>query len=182
MMKNDPLKWLLYSQSSAILGSSLVFPFYLLFIKDIGTSYGQFGLSYGLFTLSSAFVHLFVGKYTDKMGSMIFLAMYSFGMSLAFLLLPILTALWQVYTMQIFLGVLGAMQKTSEKIVIADLTSGHERGRAIGHYHFWTTIFSAFAIIIGGYLADLLTVDVIFYIGAVSMFVSSLLTLKLANA
>ncbi|WP_078414822.1 MFS transporter [Priestia abyssalis] len=180
-MKHKPLKWLLYSQSSAILGSSLVFPFYLLFIKDIGASYGQFGLSYGLFTLSSAFVHLLIGKYTGKMGSMIFLALYSFGMSLAFLLLPVLTALWQVYTMQIFLGALGAVQKTSEKIVIADLTSGYERGQVIGHYHFWTTIFSAFAIITGGYLADLLTVDVIFYIGAVSMFASSLLTMKLVN-
>ncbi|HWO97019.1 MAG TPA: MFS transporter [Bacillus sp. (in: firmicutes)] len=181
-MKNEPLRWLLYSQSSAILGSSLVFPFYLLFIKDIGASYSQFGLSYGLFTLSSAFVHLLVGKYTDKMGSMIFLTLYSFGMSLAFLVLPILTSLWQVYTMQIFLGALGAVQKTSEKIVIADLTSENERGRVIGHYHFWTTIFSAFAIIIGGYAADLLTVDVIFYLGAVSMFASSLLMLKLTNA
>lgn len=181
MMKNNRLKWLLYSQSAAILGSSLVFPFYLLFIKDIGASYGQFGLSYGLFTLSSAFVHLFVGKYTDKIGSMVFLTMYSFGMSLAFLLLPILTALWQVYTMQVFLGVLGAMQKTSEKIVVADLTNKHTRGQSIGHYHFWTTLFSAFAIILGGYLADLLTVDIIFYAGAIAMFISSLLTLKLSK-
>lgn len=178
-MSNHPLKWLLYSQSVTTLGSSLVFPFYLLFIKEIGASYGQFGLSYGLFTLSSAFVHLVVAKYADKTEGHTLLTLYSFGMSLAFLFLPVLTSLWQVYAIQVFLGTIGAMQKTSEKVLLANLTAKEQRGKQIAHYHFWTTIFTAFAIISGGYLAEFFTLDIIFYIGAVVMFISSILTLNM---
>ena len=52
-----------YFQSLAILGSSLVFPFYLIFIKEVGGGFLQYGISYGLFTVSSALVHILVGNF-----------------------------------------------------------------------------------------------------------------------
>ena len=52
------MRWVVISQSIAILGSSLVFPFYLIFIKEVGGGFLQYGISYGLFTVSSALVHI----------------------------------------------------------------------------------------------------------------------------
>lgn len=56
-MKHNHLKWLILSQSSVFFAGDLIFPFYILFIKNIGSSYTQFGLSYGLFGLSGALIH-----------------------------------------------------------------------------------------------------------------------------
>ncbi|MFK4998304.1 hypothetical protein ACI2OX_16240 [Bacillus sp. N9] len=66
------MRWVVISQSIAMLGSSLVFPFYLIFIKEIGGGFLQYGISYGLFTMSAAFVHIFIGKLSDRIGRTFF--------------------------------------------------------------------------------------------------------------
>jgi MFS family permease len=171
-------RWLIISQSVALLGSSLVFPFYLIFIKEVGASFTQFGLSYGLFTLSSAIVHKWIGRGTDRWGRKLFLIVSAWGMALVFLLFPMVSDVKQLYVLQVFMGILGAMQKTGEKAIVADFTDGQERGRLIGDYHFWSSIFAGVAIILGGVLIDFFTLEVIFYIGSVIMLVSGFLMLR----
>ncbi len=172
-------KWLTISQSIAILGSSLVFPFYILFIKGLGANFSEFGISYGLFTISAAFVHKLIGKGSDKFGRKPFLILNSWGMAFLFLLFPIVKNIWQVYAIQIILGIFGAMQKTSEKAIVADFIDGSNRGEKIGVYHGWLAVFSGIAVIIGGYIADLLTLEFIFYIGSIFLFISGLVMLKI---
>ena len=172
-------KWLTISQSIAILGSGLVFPFYILFIKDIGANFSEFGISYGLFTISAAFFHKIIGKGSDKFGRKPFLIFNCWGMAILFILFPIVNQIWQVYTIQIVLGIFGAMQKTSEKAIVADFIDGDKRGEKIGVYHGWLAVFSGIAVIIGGYIADLFTLEFIFYIGSIFLFISGLLTLKI---
>ena len=172
-------RWLTISQSISILGAGLVFPFYILFIKEVGTNFTEFGIAYGIFTISSALVHKLIGKWCDRFGNKIFLVISSFGTALLFLIFPIVTNLWQVYFIQILLGIFGAMQKTSEKTIVANFTNSHGRGEKIGVYHGWLAIFSGIAVIIGGYLADLFTLEIIFYIGSIFLFISGLIILKL---
>lgn len=68
-MKHNHLKWLILSQSSVFFAGSLIFPFYILFIKNIGSSYTQFGLSYGLFGLSGALIHPLLGRLSARLDS-----------------------------------------------------------------------------------------------------------------
>jgi|SRR3989344_2193164 len=171
-------RWLTISQSITILGAGLVFPFYILFIKEVGVSFTEFGIAYGVFTISSALVHKFIGKSCDKFGNKYFLMINSFGTATMFLIFPIVTNIWQVYGIQVLLGVFGAMQKTSEKTIVANFTEERNRGERIGIYHGWLAIFSGVAIIVGGYLADLFTLEIIFYIGSVFLFLSGLAVLK----
>lgn len=178
-MNQHYLKWLIISQSIATLGSSLVFPFYILFIREIGANFTEFGISYGLFIISSAFVHKIIGKSSDKFGRKIFLIVNSWGMAIVFLSFPIVTAIWQVYLIQIVLGIFGAMQKTSEKAIVADFTDGNARGEKIGIYHGWLSIFAGIAVIFGGYVADLFTLEIIFYLSSIFMFLSGLFSLKI---
>lgn len=176
---NDYMRALLISQSITLFGTGLVFPFYILFIKDVGASFTEFGIAYALFSISSAFVHKLIGQWSDKMGRKIFLIINSWGTAILFLFFPIATQLWHLYILQVVLGVFGAMHKTSEKAIVADFTDGKERGKTIGRYHGWIAVFSALAVIIGGYIADLFTLASIFYVGSVILFVSGLLTLSL---
>jgi len=174
------MRWLLTSQSITLFGMGIVFPFYIIFIKEIGANFAQFGIAYALFAISSALVHRVIGHSSDKHGRKIFLLMYSWGTAVLFLLFPIVTNIIQVYVLQVFLGIFGAMQKTSEKALVADFTDGAKsRGGQIGKYHSWISIFSALAIIAGGYLIDLFSLKIIFYIGSVVLFISGLAVLKI---
>jgi MFS family permease len=173
------IKWLTYSQSIAILASSLVFPFYLLFIRGVGVNFSEFGIAYGIFTISSALVHKWIGKSSDKIGRKIFLLLNSWGMAIIFIIFPLVTNMSQVYILQAILGIFGAMQKTSEKAILADFTDKGNRGERIGVYHGWLSIFGGIAVMIGGYLVDLFTLEIIFYIGSIFFFISGLLSLKI---
>ncbi|MBM7586959.1 MFS family permease [Bacillus pakistanensis] len=169
------MKWFITAQSFALMASSITFPFYLLFIKNIGSTFSSFGFAYGLFTLSSAIFHRWIGAGADRFGSNVFLVAYAWGMALLFLLIPGITTLPEVYVMQIVLGLLGAVQKTCEKSMVAEISEGQTRGKIIGNYHFWTTLFSAIAVMGTGVLIDFFTIHFIFYIGSVLFAVSGAL-------
>ncbi|MCJ8009002.1 MFS transporter [Lederbergia wuyishanensis] len=175
------MRWIVVSQSIAILGSSLVFPFYLIFIKEVSGGFLQYGISYGLFTISSSLVHIIVGKWSDRLGRKLFLLISSWGMAILLLFFPLVTDIWQVYALQIILGIIGATQKTSEKAMLADFTEHGKRGIAIGKYHFWTSIFTGIAVMLGGFIIDLFTLDIIFYISSIILFISGFFVLKIVE-
>lgn len=173
------MKWLLVSQSIVLFGTGIVFPFYIIFIKEIGASFTEFGIAFALFSLSSALVHKYIGAWSDKFGRKLFLLLNSWGTAVLFLFFPIATTITQVYVLQVILGIFGAMHKTSEKALVADFTEDKPRGKHIGVYHGWIAIFSALAVIAGGYLIDLFTLPIIFYLGSFILFLSGLATLRI---
>jgi len=173
------LKWLIWSQGIVLFGTGIVFPFYIIFIREVGANFTEFGIAYALFAISSALVHYLIGKSSDKRGRKVFLLLNSWGVAILFLLFPLATHILHVYLLQIALGVFGAMQKTCEKALLGDFTEKESRGSKIGAYHGWTTIFSGFAIIAGGFLIDLFTINIIFYIGSIILFFSGFAVLKI---
>lgn len=175
------LHWLLVSQSIALFASGIVFPFYVIFTKEIGANFTEFGVAYALFSLSAAATHAVVGRWSDRFGRKPFLLLNSWGTACLLLLFPIVTSIAQVYALQVVLGVFGAMHRTSEKALVADLTDGKDRGRMIGAYHGWVAVFSAIAVVVGGYLIDLFSLSIIFYISSPIMFASGLVAVKIAE-
>ncbi|MFD2445541.1 MFS transporter [Bacillus sp. CGMCC 1.16607] len=159
---------LLRSQSLMVAAGSVIFPFYLLFIRKIGDSYSQFGWAYGLFTLIAACSYPIIGRMTDRFGERQLLLLYSWGMSLIMLVIPITTEIWMIYFIQIVMGFLGAVQKTAEKTALSRHVqdSPNNIGKSMGHYHLWTSVWSAVAIIVTGYLIDFLTIGSLFYLAS----------------
>ena len=178
-MNKEGMRWLIISQSISLFGAGIVFPFYIIFINEIGANFTQFGTAFGIFTISAALVHKYIGNLSDRIGRKIFLLMSNWGMAFLFLLFPIITQIWQVYLLQAVLGIFGAMQKTGEKAIVGDFTDKEKRGSIIGRYHGWIAVFSGFAVILGGYIIDFLTLSAIFYIGSVVLFVAGLSVLKI---
>lgn len=111
-------KFILY-QGIIGMASSMIFPFYVLLLNNVGRSYSQFGWAYGLFALTAALTYPFVGKLADKIGDKLLLILYSWGMAVILLIFPLAYEIWHVYMLQIFMGILGAVQKNSEKTVLA---------------------------------------------------------------
>ncbi len=173
------MRWLLISQNIILFASGMVFPYYVIFVKQSGANYTEFGFAYALFPISSAIAHYWVGRLTDRFGRSIFLAISSWGMAFALVFFPSVTSIYQVFALQILMGVCNAFQKTSEKALVADMTIPEGRGRQIGRYHTWTAIISALAIIGAGYVIDILSLDVIFYASSLFMFIGGFASLKI---
>ncbi|WP_246942460.1 MFS transporter [Bacillus pinisoli] len=171
-MKENKLRLLVYSQSVTFFASSLIFPFYILFLKNVGSSFSAFGLSYGLFGLSSALIYLLLGRISGSIENRYLLLINSWGMASILLAFPHVTSVLQVYIIQIVLGVFGAFQKHGEKMLLATYTDDVNRSGTIGSYHFWTALFSSFAIISAGFLADFFTMDFVFYGSSILYFIS----------
>lgn len=177
-MNQQILRLLVMSQSITFFASSLIFPFYILFLKNVGSSFTAFGLSYGLFGLSSAFVYPLLGRLSGQIDNRYLLLLNCWGMSLILLTFPHVTSMMQVFIVQIIFGILGALQKHGEKMMLADFTERTNRGKKIGNYHFWTALFSSIAIMSAGILADFFTINAIFYCSSVLYFVSGFLLLS----
>lgn len=149
------------------MAASMIFPFYVLLLKNVGSTYSQFGWAYGLFALTAAISYSMIGKFADNVGDKVLLIIYSWGMAILLLLFPLAFEIWHVYLLQIVMGLLGAVQKNSEKTVLARTVKKETAGKEIGNYHIWTSIGAAFAVIMTGYLVDFLTIGSIFYIASV---------------
>lgn len=154
------------SQSIIFMASSMIFPFYVLLLRNIGDGYSQFGWAYGLFALTSALAYPVIGKWADQFGDRTLLLFYSLAMSVILLLFPLVTSVWQVYVLQIVMGILGAVQKNTEKAALTRRADKKQAGADMGRYHFWTSIAAAGAIIVTGYLVDFLTIATIFYVAS----------------
>ncbi|WP_050183273.1 MFS transporter [Domibacillus robiginosus] len=166
------------SQSLILMAGSMIFPFYVLLLRNVGDSYAQFGWAYGLFTLTSALMYPVVGKAADRLGDRQLLLFYSMGMAVLLLFFPLVTSVWQVYGLQVCMGVLGAIQKNTEKAALARTANHKQAGADMGRYHFWTSIAAATAVIVTGYLVDFLTIATIFYLASLMYVMSGLIVWK----
>ncbi|PSL41763.1 MFS transporter [Planomicrobium soli] len=160
------IKQFVLYQGAVGMAASMIFPFYILLLRDVGSSFSQFGWAYGLFALTSALSFPFIGKFADRIGDKQLLLVYSWGMAVLLILFPLAYEIWHVYCLQIAMGLFGAIQKNSEKTVLARAVSKERAGREIGNYHIWTSVAAAIAVIGTGYLVDFLTIGSIFYLAS----------------
>ncbi|SEN36783.1 MFS transporter [Paenibacillus sp. OV219] len=179
---SNMMRLMMVSQSVMTFGSGIVFPFYLIFVKEIGGDFTQYGIAYGLFTICSAYLNWWFGKSSDRYGRKLFLLLSAWGTAVLFLIFPLVTSIWQVYALQIAMGAFGAMQRTCEKAFLADMTEEGRRGEQIGRYHVSVSLFSGAAVIAGGFLIDLFTLDLMFYLGSVILFISGLMLLRVKRS
>ncbi|MDF2719467.1 MAG: hypothetical protein K0R28_6392 [Paenibacillus sp.] len=159
------VKWLIRSQSIVTLAAGMIYPYYLLFLKNLGNSYAKYGLAFAVFTISSAAASQWIAPRLDRHSYSILLTS-SLGMSVTMIAFPWVSSYMWVLVLQLGMGICNAMQKMSERLLLADHTPSGARGPVIGSYHFWTSVASGFAVIAGGYLIDLLTINTLFYASA----------------
>lgn len=159
------LKWLIRSQSIVTLASGMIYPYYLLFLKNLGNSYSKYGLAFAVFTISSAAFSQWLAPRLDRSGHHGML-ISSLGMMASMFVFPWVQSYAWVLILQLVMGCCNAMQKMGERQLLADYTDKGARGPVIGSYHFWTSAASGFAVILGGYLIDWLTIDALFYASA----------------
>ncbi|AJY76933.1 MFS transporter [Paenibacillus beijingensis] len=166
------IKWLIRSQSIVTLAAGMIYPYYLLFLKNLGNSYSKYGLAFAVFTISSALASQWLGARLDRYGPLV-LVLSSLGMTAAMLAFPWVGSYFWVIVLQLLMGTCSAMQKMGERLLLADGSQSGVRGPVLANYQFWTSVASGFAVLIGGYLLDWLTINALFYTSALLYAVSS---------
>ncbi|MEW9670040.1 MFS transporter [Ammoniphilus sp. 3BR4] len=156
-----PVNWLIRSQSLFTLSAGMIYPYYLLFLKNLGNSYSKYGLAFAVFTISSAAISQWIQRHLDQKSPRL-LTLSSLGMMIAMLAFPWISSYLWVILLQVLMGACNAMQKMSERQLLADHTKPGARGETIGSYHFWTSVASGLAVLIGGYVIDWLTIQALF--------------------
>lgn len=171
-------KRFLYYQTTIMMAGSIIFPFYVLLLNNVGKNYAQFGWAYGLFALTSALVYPIIGKCADLLGDKMLFIVYSWGMAVILLFFPLVSEVWHVYLLQILMGILGAVQKNTEKTALARQVRVETAGSEIGKYHIVTSVGAAVAIILTGYMVDFLTIASIFYVASLIYVISAIILMR----
>jgi MFS family permease len=111
------IKWLIRSQSIVTLAAGMIYPYYLLFLKNLGNSYSKYGLAFAVYTLSSAVVSQWLASRIDRNAAPILVAS-SLGMMAAMIAFPWVFSYGWVLFFQCVMGACSAMQKMSERILL----------------------------------------------------------------
>ncbi|WP_088043697.1 hypothetical protein [Bacillus sp. EAC] len=147
--------------------SSLVFPYYVLFLRNIGDSYDVFSLLYGLFSLSLSVVVYFGGRYIERFSPYLLMMCHSLFCSLLFFSLPLIENIKIVYIGQLLFGSFTALFKLAEKRLFMNASSDFYRS-----YLFWTSFVTALCIIGVGILLESIDIHFMFHLAAWLFFLS----------
>ncbi|WP_088068301.1 MFS transporter [Gottfriedia luciferensis] len=150
-------------------GSSLVFPYYVLFLRNIGDTYDVFSLLYGLFSLSLSVVVYFGGRFADRFSPYGLMMLHSLFCSLLFFSLPVIENIKLVYIGQVLFGGFTALFKIAEKKLFLNASSDFYRS-----YLFWTSFVTALCIIGVGILFDSIDIQFMFQFAAWLFLISTI--------
>lgn len=172
------MKWIAISQTFAIVAAGAVLPFYTIYLQQATNSYSVFAFIYATFTLSAALTHLCIGWLSLKVSARTLLVTGNAISGLSLVLVPAISALWQLYVVQIILGSSVSLQKSGEKIAVAAVTHKNTRARLIGNYHAVVAIATAVVLFATGWLLDTFSLIFVFYLAAFWLVIAAILSMK----
>jgi len=163
-LKFDNFRYLLLSSSIGAFMSGIFGPFYVLYVQNLAGGVENFGIAFGLITLSSSLTSYFVGKYSDKIGRKPFLIYSSFIGAALLLSYVFIKTVLQLFVVQTVSGITDAIWYMSEKTFLGDITKKKSRGRMMGKYEAVLGILKGATMLFGGFLVGVMGFEIIFYL------------------
>lgn len=105
----------IWTRGSVLIIQTAVFPYYLLFLKNIGETYSTFSLLYAVFALSSAASFFSLSLLKQKPSLEILSKISLFGLGITMFVVPLAENVFQICLVQGFMGIFQAFYKMSEK-------------------------------------------------------------------
>lgn len=165
----------LFSNLILSFAMGLFAPFWIIFLQEFGSGIEKFGFAIGLMVFSQAITSYFAGKYSDRLGRKIFLIIGGFILSGVVFAYTLITSLIQLYILQIVNGITTALQTTMETTFLGDITKKKSRGMDVGRYHAIVGVMAGIAMMGGGVVVGQLGFEIIFYITASIILLSTLI-------
>lgn len=178
-MKYPNLTLLTFTYFQLWFALSLIGPFYVIFVQNIGDSLTQLGFAWGIMIIAQSLTCVFGGKISDRFGRKPVLILSLIAYSVVLALYPFVKNIMQLYLIQIVYGVVGAMEDTTLTAFLGDLTKKIKRGFQIGKFKATIGIAGALGVMLAGMGIDKYGFELIFYVSSLLVLVSIIPLLKI---
>ena len=132
------------------------------------------GLIISLFTLTAGISRPFSGKLADTIGRIPVMVFGSVVCVVCAVLYPFFATVWGFFLLRLVHGFSTGFQPTGTSAYVADLVPYQRRGEAMGLVGLFVSLGFAVGPALGAYLAQLVSVDIVFYTSSVSALFSVL--------
>lgn len=169
------MKTKLLIRGSILVIQTAIFPYYLLFLKNIGETYSAFSVLYALFALSSAacFYALTWIPHQFPLHKMYSVSLFGLGVSM--ISVPYAQTMFHVCLIQCFMGICQALYKLSEK----EFDKKDKLSWKKENIHQFVLQLIIVASILGaGFIFDWFSVHILFYLAGAWYMVNGWLALK----
>lgn len=177
-MNEKIIKCLLTAESFWSFGAGLFLPIFAIYSSKIGGDILDAGIAAAIFLLVTSLLEYPVGKLLDKYKEKWFLVADYFIEAAVFIGYIFVTNVYQLFFLQIILGIAGAMGDPSWESLYDKSTPIKKSGSSWANLHLFTGVFSAFGIIIGAYIVKMYGFSVVFVLGAVFSIIAGIVATK----
>jgi len=132
------------------------------------------GLIISLFTLTAGISRPFSGKLADTIGRIPVMVFGSVVCIVCAVLYPFFATIWGFFLLRLVHGFSTGFQPTGTSAYVADLVPYHRRGEAMGLVGLFVSLGFAVGPALGAYIAQMASVDIMFYTSSASAFLSVL--------
>lgn len=163
---------------TTLVAMSLLLPFLPLYVAQLGVSdeaaiVQWSGIAYGATFLAAAIVAPFWGKLGDLYGRKLMLIRASLGMAIAMSLMGMVTDIWQLVALRLFVGVAGGYSSGS-MILVATQTPKGKTGWALGALSAGIMAGNLAGPLLGGALPPLIGIRATFWLAGSVIFLTFL--------
>jgi len=137
------------------------------------------GLIISLFTLTAGFSRPFSGKLADKVGRIPVMVFGATICCFVSLLYPVMTSVAGFLLLRFVHGFSTGFTPTGTSAYVADIVPFNRRGEAMGIQSLFGSLGMAAGPALGGYLASLYHIDVLFYVSGVVALLSIVILFRL---
>ncbi|WP_425598506.1 multidrug efflux MFS transporter [Brucella pituitosa] len=165
---------------TTLVAMSLLLPFLPLYVEQLGVAdhaaiVQWSGIAYGATFLAAAIVAPFWGKLGDRYGRKLMLIRASLGMAIAMSLMGMVTDIWQLVALRLFVGIAGGYSSGS-MILVATQTPKDKTGWALGALSAGIMGGNLAGPLLGGALPPLTGIRATFWLAGSVIFLTFLAT------
>ena len=158
--------WILCAGSFLFFASfNMIIPELPSYITSLGGEDYK-GLIIALFTLTAGLSRPFSGKLTDTVGRIPIMIFGSAVCLVAGLLYPVLGTVMGFLLLRLFHGLSTGFKPTATSAYIADIAPENRRGEAMGILGFFGSVGMASGPVLGSYIAQTFSLDLMFYVSS----------------
>ncbi len=167
-------KILLTAESIWAFGSGLFLPICAIFSQKVGGDILDAGIAAALFLIATSTLEWPLGRVLDKYHEKWFIAIAYFLTGFIFIGYAFVTNKWELFVLQILLGVASAIGDPSWEALYDKHTADSRSGSSWSFYHMFSGYAAAFGVLIGAGLVHFFGFDLVFILGAVFAFLAGL--------
>ena len=163
-------------------GSGLFLPIFAIFSEKVGGDITDAGIAAAIFLFATSTLEIFVGRFLDKFKEKWFLVVDYFMESLIFLGYFFVDNKWELFALQLFLGIANAIGDPSWESLYGRHAPKRHSGKHWAFSHLYIGYASALGILLGCILVSYFGFGIVFILGSIFSFIAAIVTMfKIKN-